>query len=153
MAGSFFHSRLSSQRNFKLFLCLFVSYFYANRLFFGCFSILLDMKTGKIIARLRDQKGWSQNDLATKAGVSHVMIGKYERGEATPSLEVAKKIADVLDVTLDYLVGEGVNANLDKQNLKRLEELQLLDESKQKVLYDLIDTYIRDAKARQAYAS
>lgn len=111
------------------------------------------MKTGKIIAQLRDQKGWSQNELATKAEVSHVMIGKYERGDATPSLEVAKKIAHVLEVSLDYLVGEAINAKLDKHNLRRLEELELLEDDKRKVLYDLIDTYIRDAKTRQAYAS
>ena len=110
------------------------------------------MKTGKIIAQLRDQKGWSQNELATKAEVSHVMIGKYERGDSIPSLEVAKKIADVLEVSLDYLVGEAVNAKLDKNNLRRLEELELLEDDKRKVLYDLIDTYIRDAKTRQAYA-
>lgn len=40
----------------------------------------------------------------------------------------------------------------DKTNLKRLEELQLLDNNKQNTLYDLIDTYIRDAKTREAYA-
>ena len=60
------------------------------------------MEAGKIIAQLRDQKGWSQSELANRAGVSHVMIGKYERGDATPSLEVAKKIADTLEVSLDY---------------------------------------------------
>ena len=56
-------------------------------------------------------------------------------------------------MSLDYLVGEGINAHLDKRNLKRIEELQLLDETKQKILYDLMDTYIRDAKTRSAYAS
>ena len=81
-----------------------------------------------------------------------MMIGKYERGDATPSLEVAKKIADTLEVSLDYLVGQAASANLDKQNLKRLEELELLEDDKRKVIYDLIDTYIRDAKARRAYA-
>ena len=73
------------------------------------------MNTGKIISDLRDQKGWSQSELATQSGISRVMIGKYERGEAIPSIEVAKKIADSLDVSLDYLVGEGVNAKFDKK--------------------------------------
>ena len=111
------------------------------------------MKTNKIIASLRKDKSWSQADLASKTGISQVMVGKYERGDAIPSLEVAKKIADALEVSLDYLVGEGINVNLDKQNLKRLEELQLLNKEKQSILYDLIDTYIRDAKTRQAYSS
>jgi len=44
------------------------------------------------------------------------MIGKYERGEAVPSIEAAKKIADAFEVSLDYLVGEGINALFDKKN-------------------------------------
>lgn len=110
------------------------------------------MNISKTIAALRDKKGWSQTDLADNSGVSRVMIGKYERGEAVPSIDAAKKIADALEVSLDYLVGEGINAKFDKKTLKRLEELELLEEEKKKTLYDLIDTYIRDAKARRAYA-
>jgi transcriptional regulator with XRE-family HTH domain len=111
------------------------------------------MNTGKIIADLREQKGWSQTDLADKSGVSRVMIGKYERGEAVPSIEAAKKIADALGVSLDYLVGEGVNSKFDKRTLKRLQDLELLEEDKKSTLLDLIDTYIRDSKARQAYSA
>lgn len=110
------------------------------------------METGKIIASLRDKKGLSQTELADKSGVSRVMIGKYERGEAMPSIDAAKKIADALEVSLDYLVGEGINSKLDKQALKRLQDLEHLEDDKKKTLYDLIDTYIRDAKARKAYS-
>jgi transcriptional regulator with XRE-family HTH domain len=110
------------------------------------------METGKIIASLRDKKGLSQTELADKSGVSRVMIGKYERGEATPSIDAAKKIADALEVSLDYLVGEGINSKLDKQALKRLQDLEQLEDDKKKTLFDLIDTYIRDAKARKAYS-
>lgn len=64
------------------------------------------MNIGKIISDLRDQKAWSQSDQATKSSISRVMIGKYEREEAVPSIEVAKKIAQAFEVTLDYLGGE-----------------------------------------------
>lgn len=80
------------------------------------------------------------------------MIGKYEREEAVPSIDAAKKIADALEVSLDYLVGEGVNSKFDKKTLKRLEEMEQLEEAKKNTLFDLIDTYIRDHKARKAYA-
>lgn len=109
------------------------------------------MNTHKIIADLREEKGWSQTDLANSSDVSRVMIGKYERGEAIPSIEAAKKIADALEVSLDYLVGEGQNAKFDKKTLQRLEELEQLDEAKKQTLFDLIDTYIRDAKTRKTY--
>ncbi len=110
------------------------------------------MKIGKIITELRKSKNWSQNDLASKTDISQVMVGKYERDDAIPSIEVAKKIADAFEVSLDYLVGEGQNASFDKKTLQRIQDLELLEESKRKTLFDLIDTYIRDAKTRQAYS-
>jgi len=53
---------------------------------------------------------------------------------------------------LDYLVGDGINAKFDKKTLQRIEDLELLEDNKKSLLFDLIDTYIRDAKARKAYA-
>lgn len=110
------------------------------------------MNIGKIITDLRDKKGWSQAQLADNSGVSRVMVGKYERGEAVPSIDAAKKIADALDVPLDNLVGEGLLKGFDKKTLKRFREMELLEDDKKNTLFDLIDTYIRDAKARKAYA-
>jgi transcriptional regulator with XRE-family HTH domain len=110
------------------------------------------MNTGKIITALRDEKGWSQAELADKSTVSRVMIGKYERGEAVPSIDAAKKIADALEVSLDNLVGEGVYNGFDKKTLQRFRDLEHLESEKKTTLFDLIDTYIRDAKARKAYA-
>lgn len=110
------------------------------------------MNTGKIIAEFREQRGWSQSDLADSSEVSRVMIGKYERGEAIPSVEAAKKIVDAFEVSLDYLVGEGLNAAIDKKKVERLQEIESLDVSTKSVLFNLIDTYLRDAKARVAYS-
>jgi transcriptional regulator with XRE-family HTH domain len=53
-------------------------------------------------------------------------IGKYKRGEAVPSIDAAKKIADAFEVSMDYLVGEGVNVSFDKKNLKRLQDIEKL---------------------------
>ena len=52
------------------------------------------MNTSKRITDTRKEKEWSQTDLANESGVSREMIGKYERGEAAPSIDAAKKIAD-----------------------------------------------------------
>ncbi|HFE37218.1 MAG TPA: XRE family transcriptional regulator [Gammaproteobacteria bacterium] len=110
------------------------------------------MKINKILIELRKEKGWSQSDLASKTGVSQVMVGKYERGDAIPSFEVAKKIADAFKVSLDYLVGEGQNAKFDKKILQRIQDIQNLDTDTRSILFDVIDTYLRDAKARVAYS-
>lgn len=55
-------------------------------------------------------------------------------------------------MSLDNLVGEGLLNGFDKKTLKRFQELEHLEDDKKKTLFDLIDTYIRDAKARKAYA-
>lgn len=48
------------------------------------------------------------------------MIGKYERGEAAPSIDAAKKIADALEVSLDNLVGESAFKAFDKKHCNAL---------------------------------
>ena len=109
-------------------------------------------KIAVIISNLRKEKDWSQIDLANESGVSREMISKYERSLAIPSVDAAKKIADAFGVSLDYLVGDGINSAFDKKTLQRLQDLEQLDDSKKYILFDLIDTYIRDDKARKAYS-
>jgi transcriptional regulator with XRE-family HTH domain len=111
------------------------------------------MNTGKIIAELRDKKEMSQVDLADKSGVSRVMIGKYERGEAVPSIDFAKRIADAFEVSLDYLVGEGQNVAFDKKILQRINDIQKLDEGTKDKLFFLIDNVLQNTKAKKAFAS
>lgn len=110
------------------------------------------MNIGKIIAGLRNTKGWSQSDLAAKSGVSRVMIGKYEREEAVPSIEAAKKIAEAFEVSLDYLAGEGINDQFDKRTIQRMRDIEDLNPAIKEKLFFLIDTILRDTKTQKTYA-
>jgi len=49
-------------------------------------------------------------------GTSGDIIGKYERDEVKPSVEVTAKIADALEVSLDFLVGK-TNVKIDAKAL------------------------------------
>lgn len=109
-------------------------------------------KIGDRIAYLRKTEGLSQTELAKQIGASREAIGKYERNEAIPSVETAKKVADAFSVTLDYLVDETATATLDKDIIKRINDIQLLDEDDKGHLYALMDAFLRDSKARKAYA-
>jgi transcriptional regulator with XRE-family HTH domain len=113
------------------------------------------MAIGGKIQALRKQHGWSQQQLAKKVGTSGPIVGRYERGEMTPSVEVAKKLADTFNVTLDFLVDDtGKTAEIkDKAMLQRIMDIQALDAEDQKTIVHVLDSLLRDAKARKAYAS
>lgn len=109
------------------------------------------MNIGHKVTELRKQKNLSQTEFAKLVGVSREMIGRYERDEVMPSIEVAKKIADALDVSLDYLAGDAQKAAVDKQTLKLMHDIEDLEPAiKDKLLY-LANAVIRDAKTKKAY--
>jgi len=98
------------------------------------------------LAFARKEKKMKQTDLGKAVGTSGDIIGKYERGENTPSIEVAAKIADALEVSLDYLVGEGDLKVLDKKTLKRLNDIEALPETDKNHIFYALDNLIKAAK-------
>lgn len=110
------------------------------------------LNIGSKIIELRKLRGWSQAQLAEAVNASRDIIGKYERNDNSPSIEMALKIAKVFDVSVDYLLGEGKHAAFDKETLKRLEDIENLDQNTRNTLFSVIDTFLRDAKARVAYS-
>jgi len=50
----------------------------------------------------------AQGELAEKVATDARQVSRYENGRITPSLDVVVRIAEVLDVSIDYLVVEGV---------------------------------------------
>jgi XRE family transcriptional regulator, regulator of sulfur utilization len=59
---------------------------------------------GPRIRTLRDSMGLSLRDLAQRSGVSAPMLSQVERGEASPTLAIATRIAAGLDLTLSQLL-------------------------------------------------
>lgn len=110
------------------------------------------MTLGQNIANLRKAKKLSQNELGKQAKTSGDLIGRYERDEVKPSIDVAKKIANALGVSLDYLVGS-TDLLLDKNILKRIQEIQQLDSENKNHLFALMDAFLRDYKTKQAYGN
>jgi len=64
---------------------------------------------GKRIKEYRKKKGWSQQKLAEKSGLSFNTITRIEQGIGnSPTLKTLLKLADVLEVGLDELAGKKV---------------------------------------------
>jgi transcriptional regulator with XRE-family HTH domain len=59
---------------------------------------------GPRIHALREAMGFSLRDLAERSGVSAPMLSQVERGETSPTLAVAEKIASGLELTLSQLL-------------------------------------------------
>lgn len=58
------------------------------------------------VKKFRKQKGWSQQKLAEKTGLSFNAITKIEQGRAAhPTLKTLIKLSDVFKISLDELVG------------------------------------------------
>ena len=66
----------------------------------------MTIELGKRLASLRKEKGYSQEDLAAKLGVSRQAVSKWENGEASPDTDNLIALADIYGISLDELVGK-----------------------------------------------
>ncbi len=109
---------------------------------------------GKKLAELRKELKMSQGELSKLLNTSTFVIGRYERDEMSPSIEVAKKIASILNTTVGYLLGETEDDQLfkDPGMLQRLKELsQLPKNDKEHILYAL-DGLLQNVRTKKAFA-
>ncbi|WP_271768741.1 helix-turn-helix domain-containing protein [Aquimarina algiphila] len=73
-------------------------------------------------------------------------------GDSIPSVDYAKRIADALGVSLDYLVSDNDKEDvLDNDAVKRIKEIQGLPDSEKDKIYSVVDALIRDYKTKKAY--
>jgi transcriptional regulator with XRE-family HTH domain len=100
---------------------------------------------------LRKKKDLSQAELGKLIGTSGDVIGRYERGDISPSIEAVAKIADALEVSVDYLIGK-TKMELDKNTMRRIEDISTLSEENKSFVFNLIDMALRDLKTKKAYA-
>ena len=110
---------------------------------------------GKKIAALRKGKKFSQTDLAKQLNTSVSVISRYERDEMNPYIDTAKKLADLLDTTVGYLLGETEDDQLlkDPQMIRRLKDIKGFEEQEKNQVYFTLDAVIREIKNRRTYAS
>ena len=110
------------------------------------------MDFAKRLYDIRTEKKLTREKLGKAIGTSGAIIGMYERQERTPSVEVARKIANFLEVSLDYLVGNA-QQRLDAGVIRKIQEIQQLPQTDKAHLFYLIDNVLQNFKTRQAFAS
>ena len=73
----------------------------------------LNENLGKRVKKLRADRGWSLEELATASGVSRSMLSEVEREKANPTLTVTFRIARAFGLTLQELI-ESAEASASK---------------------------------------
>ncbi|MCM1363588.1 MAG: helix-turn-helix domain-containing protein [Faecalibacterium sp.] len=62
----------------------------------------------------RIKKGLNQNQIAKELETTQTTIAKYENGKLEPKIENIGKIADILECSIDYLMGRTENKEINK---------------------------------------
>lgn len=75
------------------------------------------VEIGEKLRRLRKQKNLTQKQLASLIGVQNSIISFYELGDRIPSPEIIIKLASVLHVSTDYLLGLEKKESVDISDL------------------------------------
>ena len=101
---------------------------------------------GKRIRTCREPKGWTQQAVAEKVGISIAYTGMIERGEKIPKLETFIRIANVLEVSADLLLADVIKAQPFSDTSARAEVVNSLSKESRERIYDVIDTLLRHEK-------
>lgn len=76
-------------------------------------------KFGETIVLLRKEKGMTQKDLADKLGVTDKVVSRWETGKNYPDIETLKKLAEVLDVSVNELLQGDIKLAENRRPRKR----------------------------------
>jgi len=106
---------------------------------------------------LRMQKGLSQRAFTKSIGLNYTQYNRYENGETVPSAESLSKLADALDVSVDYLLEgkteDAAIANLeDRELLTLFEEIEAFTEEEKSHVKAVLKAFVVQKKV-QSFAS
>ncbi|WP_326975286.1 helix-turn-helix domain-containing protein [Caproicibacter sp. BJN0012] len=101
----------------------------------------LKIAVGERISKLRNIRGWSQEELANKADMNRSYIGQIERGERSVTVDVLERIAGAFDITVEELFRHLQLPKEQRDNTVLSSILELLNGTSienQKVILDVI---------------
>ncbi|EST12072.1 helix-turn-helix domain-containing protein [Sporolactobacillus laevolacticus] len=77
--------------------------------------LLLKKALGDRLKELRELRGLTQKEVASRFGITNFQLSRYETGKANPDPDLIAKFAEYYEVTSDYLLGLSVKKNPEKQ--------------------------------------
>jgi len=104
----------------------------------------------KRIAKYRKERGLTQVELAKKLRAPQSILSRYERGELRLHGELLMRLAKILDVTPNDLLGfqsDGADTEaIPRQWLRRLQKIKALSRRDHEALLRTVDAFLRTPK-------
>ena len=111
----------------------------------------------EVYQKLLDEKGLKNADVARATGISNMTLSDWKRGKSVPKSDKMRKIAEYLNVSVDYLMtGKDVEFTAEMAEIdvtlsnmsERMKEYALrlnnLPSDKQELVMNLIDTLMKN---------
>jgi transcriptional regulator with XRE-family HTH domain len=115
------------------------------------------MSFSKKIKELRTEKNWKQETLAKELQLDVRQISLYENNKNSPSIETAVKIAQLFNVSIDYLLIDDYPRKPlyfnDNIFINKLKDIEILTKVEKDSLSNLIDSLIYKNKLQTALDS
>jgi transcriptional regulator with XRE-family HTH domain len=92
---------------------------------------------GRRVRRARTAKGWTREKLAEAIGVEVETLWRYEAGRLPISVAMLDKLADLLDIRIERLVGKGP-VGMTSAETELLERWRMLDLRGQRAVMELL---------------
>lgn len=89
------------------------------------------MNIGENIKKVRESKKVSQEQLSKISGIPRTSLGRYERGERTPTIDMVNKIADALNVNINILITK--DASNEYENCTHDDDIYIIQRAKSKM--------------------
>ena len=92
------------------------------------------------LKQLRQKNKWTQQELAKKIQVTKETLYRYEKNQLPPSYDSVVRLAELFDVSIDYLMGwtdQPVSEEMKKQKLI-YRQIQNLDESQKESIINIL---------------
>lgn len=92
----------------------------------------------------------AQSEVSMLLNTNHPVIGEYERDEIKPTVDVVKKLAETLDTTVGYLLGETQDQSIfkDQDMLKRLNKTAAFSSQEREHILFALDAMISRVKLK-----
>lgn len=105
------------------------------------------MSFGKRLTQTRKKKGISQEELAAQLNTKGPVVGRYERDEMKPSIEVPTNIATILEVSLDWLVGN-TDVELDTATVNCIQDISKFSQKDKDFVFEFLDSFLSHRKIK-----